>query len=301
MKIRVLLPCMTLCLILMACQPAAQQAEPEDITDAPEENVEESKRVVATTVSATELADALELDLVGIPTSYKELPGRYDGVTEIGNPMSPDMELVRSLKPDVVWSVTTLEPDLLEPFNQANVEGRFLDFQSVQAMSNEILSIGDEFNRKEQAQALVNSFDEKVEEVQSETEGEEAPSVLILMGVPGSYLVATEHSYIGDLVKLAGGVNVVQGENEAEYLASNTEYLQQANPDVILRAAHGMPDEVIDMFNEEFQTNDIWKHFNAVKQDRVYDLEELIFGTTGNIAIVEALDELQAMLYEANE
>lgn len=30
------------------------------------------------------------------------------------------------------------------------------------------------------------------------------PKVLILMGIPGSYLVATDQSYIGDLVKIAG-------------------------------------------------------------------------------------------------
>lgn len=91
-------------------------------------------------------------------------------------------------------------------------------------------------------------------------------------------------------------MNIVQGE-EVEYLASNTEYLQQANPDVILRAAHGMPEEVIEMFDQEFQTNDIWKHFNAVKNRRVYDLDELIFPTTGNLAVVEAMDELVKMLY----
>lgn len=30
------------------------------------------------------------------------------------------------------------------------------------------------------------------------------------MGVPGSYLVATDKSYIGDLVKIAGGENVIK-------------------------------------------------------------------------------------------
>ncbi|MMZ69015.1 High-affinity heme uptake system protein IsdE precursor [compost metagenome] len=80
-------------------------------------------------------------------------------------------------------------------------------------------------------------------------------------------------------------------------MASNTEYLQQANPDVILRAAHGMPDEVVKMFNQEFATNDIWKHFSAVQNGRVYDLEESLFGTTANLAADQALDELQKMLY----
>lgn len=108
--------------------------------------------------------------------------------------------------------------------------------------------------------------------------------------------MATENSYIGDLVRIAGGKNIVEGE-KMEYLESNTEYLQKANPDIILRAAHGMPDEVVKMFDQEFKTNDIWKHFNAVKQNRVYDLEESLFGTTGNLKAAEALDELTRMLY----
>lgn len=285
-------------MVLASCSPASDAPKAEEAGKSPEIQAD---RIVATTVSATELADVLNLELVGIPTSYKSLPERYEDVPEIGNPMSPDMEMVRSLQADVVWSVTSLEVDLEEPFAQANVEARFLDFQSVDAMSEEILSIGERYDRDEEAAALVARFNNRIEELKDKRQGKEAPSVLILMGVPGSYLVATEHSYIGDLVRLAGGENVVQGENEAEYLASNTEYLQQANPDIILRAAHGMPQEVVEMFDEEFQTNDIWKHFNAVKTNHVYDLEETLFGTTGNIAVIEAIDELEQMLYPEGE
>jgi iron complex transport system substrate-binding protein len=61
-----------------------------------------------------------------------------------------------------------------------------------------------------------------------------------------------------------------------------------------------MPDEVVKMFDEEFKTNDIWKHFNAVKNGHVYDLPEPLFGTTGNLAANSALDELMKMLYPSN-
>ncbi|MBC8922076.1 ABC transporter substrate-binding protein, partial [Escherichia coli] len=114
---------------------------------------------------------------------------------------------------------------------------------------------------------------------------------------PGSYLVVTEHAYIGDLVKLAGGENVIK-DQKVEYLASNTEYLQSANPDIILRAAHGMPAEVVKMFDEEFKTNDIWKHFDAVKNNRVYDLDENLFGMTASLNAPEALQEMEKMLYD---
>ncbi|MFP7331923.1 heme ABC transporter substrate-binding protein IsdE [Shouchella clausii] len=297
MKLRTTVGIAAATVMLASCQPASEGATGKKAEEGVESLDGQPARIVATTVSATELADALNLELVGIPTSYKELPERYENVTEIGNPMSPDMEQIRSLDPDVVWSVTTLEADLEEPFAQAGIDAKFLNFQSVEAMSEEILEMGETYQREEQANRLVARFNERISELQKQTKEADSPSVLILMGVPGSYLVATEHSYIGNLVRLAGGENIVQGEDEAEYLASNTEYLQQANPDVILRAAHGMPEEVVEMFDEEFKTNDIWKHFNAVKNGRVYDLEELLFGTTGNIAVVEALDELEAMLY----
>ncbi|PFR11912.1 heme ABC transporter substrate-binding protein IsdE [Bacillus anthracis] len=257
---------------------------------------ESKERVVATTVAVTEIMDALEVDLVGVPTSAKTLPKRYKGLPEVGNPMSPDMEKVKSLKPSEVLSVTTLEYELKPVFDGVSMKAKFLDLTSLKNMQNSIRDLGKKYGREKQAEEVVTKLDKKVASIRKEVKGKKEPTVLILLGVPGSYLVATEHSYIGDLVKQLGGKNIVQGE-KVEYLASNTEYLKKADPDIILRAAHGMPDEVVKMFDKEFKTNDIWKHFAAVKNNRVYDLEERLFGTTGNLAAIEALDELKKMMY----
>ncbi|MGZ0057280.1 heme ABC transporter substrate-binding protein IsdE [Bacillus cereus] len=257
---------------------------------------ESKERVVATTVAVTEIMDALEVDLVGVPTSSKTLPKRYKGLPEVGNPMSPDMEKVKSLKPSEVLSVTTLGYELKPVFDGVGMKANFLDLTSLKNMQSSISDLGKKYGREKQAEAVVTKLDKKVASIQKEVKGKKEPTVLILLGVPGSYLVATEHSYIGDLVKQLGGKNIVQGE-QVEYLASNTEYLKKADPDIILRAAHGMPDEVVKMFDKEFKTNDIWKHFAAVKNNRVYDLEERLFGTIGNLAAIEALDELKKMMY----
>ncbi|OJD65702.1 heme ABC transporter substrate-binding protein IsdE [Bacillus sp. NH11B] len=255
------------------------------------------ERIVATTVAVTEIMDALEVELVGVPTSSKTLPKRYKGLPEVGNPMSPDMEKVKSLKPSEVLSVTTLKYELKPVFDGVGMKANFLDLTSLKNMQNSISDLGKKYGREKQAEEVVTKLDKKVASIQKEVKGKKEPTVLILLGVPGSYLVATEHSYIGDLVKQLGGKNIVKGE-QVEYLASNTEYLKKADPDIILRAAHGMPDEVVKMFDKEFKTNDIWKHFAAVKNNRVYDLEERLFGTTGNLAAIEALDELKKMMYQ---
>lgn len=299
----------SLILLLAGCgSNDAAEAEENNSNDenlTTEESVqsdEESHHIVATTIALVEIMDELELDLVGVPTSYKELPERYADVTEVGMAAEPDMEIIKSLQPTDVLSATTLDAEFdLEPiFENADVPVTFVDMESIDGMYETVAELGEKYNRREQVTQIVREFDDKIAEIEAKVAGKEAPNVLILLGVPGSYLAATENSYLGDLVARAGGVNVFPGEEGIEYTSANTEHLQQTDPDVILRAAHGMPTEVVEMFDEEFEENDIWKHFKAVQDDRVFDLEETLFGTTANLAAPEALEELVNILFKDN-
>ena len=116
------------------------------------------------------------------------------------------------------------------------------------------------------------------------------------MGLQGYYIVATEKSYVGSLVEMAGGQNVYAGTDE-EFLSANTEDIKTKEPDVILRASHAMPEQVQQMFADEFEKNDIWKHFAAVQNGRVYDLDSSLFGMSANFSYQQALEALQPMLY----
>lgn len=283
-----------LCLFIVLAGCASKQEQAAEAT-ATEEQTEH--RIVATTMSTVEIMEQLNLDVIGVPTSSEPMPERYKGITEVGSAMNPDVEIIKSLKPTDVLSVTTLEADLARGFQEMGLPSTFVNLQSISDMQAEILTLGEKYGREEEAEKLIEKYEKKVEDVKEQVKDKPSPKVLVLLGIPGSYLVATDQSYIGNLVKLAGGTNAIQGQN-VEFLASNTEYLHESNPDVILRLAHGMPKEVVEMFSEEFQTNDIWKHFNAVKNDRVYDLEEPVFGTTANLHAETALDELVKILYE---
>lgn len=260
--------------------------------------VESEHRIIAGSVVIATILDELNLDAVAVPDTAKELPARFKGLPNIGNAMNPDPEVIKSLNPTEVLSVSTLESDLKDPFEKLKIPADFIDLTSIESMQAEITALGNRYNRVEEAKALNAKLQREIDAVQALVEAHdgEKPKVLIILGVPGSYLVATEHSYAGDLVRLAGGENVMAGQ-KAEYLPSNTEYLYEAKPDIILRLAHGMPDEVIKMFDEEFKTNDVWKHFDAVKNGRVYDLEEELFGTTAALNVPEALNQLIDIFY----
>ncbi|MED4890170.1 heme ABC transporter substrate-binding protein IsdE [Lysinibacillus sp. FSL R7-0073] len=285
-----------LSLILAACSSSDQTEKKETVADKEQVTEDSEQRIIAGTVVIADILDKLELDAIAVPETEKQLAKRFDGLPTIGNAMEPDMEIVKSLNPTEVLSVSTLEYDLQDKFKQLNIPVDFLNFQSVDAMLKEIASLGERYDREVQADVLVKDLQKNIEAVQSVAANKEGPRVLILLGIPGSYLVATENSYAGDLVKRAGGINVMEGQ-DAEYLSSNTEYLHNSNPDIILRLSHGMPDEVVKMFDEEFKTNDIWKHFDAVKNDKVYDLEEELFGTTSSLQVPQALGQLMEIFY----
>lgn len=289
---RLLSLCLAGVLALTAFTGCVNQ-HPEDTASADAQTV----RLVATSPAVAEICDRLELDLVGVCETSSSLPQRYADVTTVGMAMNPDLEIIRSLNPDYVLSPSTLQNDLQPKYASIGVNSLFLNLKSVEGMYASIEDLGEKFGRQEQAQTLVEEYNAFMEEYRNQNQGKESPTVLVLMGLPGSYIVATESSYVGSLVKLAGGVNVYGDGDGEEFLFANTEDMQLKNPDIILRAAHGLPDEVLEMFADEFSTNDIWQHFTAVQQGRVYDLDSSLFNMSANFNYDQALEQLQPMLY----
>ena len=52
--------------------------------------------VVATSVAVTEILDKLGVKVSGVPTTSYELPESVKNATEVGSPMNPDMEIIKS-------------------------------------------------------------------------------------------------------------------------------------------------------------------------------------------------------------
>ncbi len=270
----------------------AVEAAKEKVAALPDE-----PRIVATSPAVAQICDRLDLDLVGVcSTTVSTIPERYEGLTEVGTAMAPDMEVMASLAPDWILSPSSLQSDLQPKYEAINTDWAFLNLKSVFGMYQSIEELGEIFDRQEEAEEMVTEFEDFYAEYQGKNEGKESPDVLVLMGLPGSYIIATENSYVGSLVEMAGGNNVYAGSDE-EFLTVNTEDMKTKEPDVILCAAHAMPEQVTEMFREDFATNDIWKHFKAVQEGKVYNLSYEYFGMSATFDYPEALEELQGYLY----
>lgn len=255
-------------------------------------------RIAATSPAVADICDKLDIDLVGVCSStVSTIPDRYKDAIQLGTAMNPDTEILASLDLDWILSPSSLESDLQPKYAAIKTKSAFLNLKSVEGMYESIEELGEMFDRQEQAQKLVDEYTSFMDEYKNKNKGKESPKVLVLMGLPGSYIVATDNSYVGSLVKLAGGTNVYGDGGGQEFLNANTEDMETKDPDVIVRCAHALPDEVVEMFNEEFSTNDIWKHFRAVQEGKVHDLSYEYFGMSAGFDYPQALDELQPILY----
>lgn len=259
--------------------------------------VNKEVRLVATSPAVAQICSRLNLDLVGVCNTSGTLPEKYNKVKKVGMAMNPDLETIKSLNPDYVLSPSSLESDLQPKYASIGVKSLFLNLKSVDGMYASIEGLGEKFDRKDEADEMLNEFKTFMDKYKDKNKDKKSPKVLVLMGLPGSYIVATDNSYVGSLVKLADGTNVYGDGGGEEFLTANTEDMQTKDPDIILRAAHALPDEVKEMFAEEFETNDVWKHFRAVQEGKVYDLDSSLFNMSANFSYSDALEALQPLLY----
>lgn len=276
----------------------SEQVEAAEQTGTKEET-KEAGNVVASSVAIVEILDAMNIPMVGVPTSSYILPESVADATEIGNPMSPDMEVITSLEPDYIISVNSLEADLGDQFKATGATTYFADFSSYDGLKTTITDLGALFGTEDAASAVIAGLEEKEANVEAEVEGKEAPTVLIIFGAGDSFMAASDSTYVGDLVRLAGGVNVVT-DAPSGFSPIDMEYLAEQNPDYILLMAHANPEESLKALQNEFDTNEAWQNFDAVTNDRVYALETGYFGMSANLQAGDALEKLVEILYQEN-
>ncbi len=254
-------------------------------------------RLIATSPAVADMCNVLNLDLVGVCDTTSSIPDRYADLPKVGMAMSPDLEKIVPLHADYVIAPSTLREDQQPKFAQAGVKSIFVDMSSVDGLYASSDYLGTKFGKEQEAAAARSGFQGTVQTFQASYANRTKPSVLVLMGVPGgTYIVATPKSYVGNLVALAGGQNIYADATD-QFVNANTEDMLARDPDIILRTSHALQDEVRQMFADEFATNDTWKHFRAVQERRVYDLEYSLFGMSARFNWPDALTTLGPMLY----
>ena len=288
-KILCLISILMVTFSVIGCSSSEVDSSKEQVTSKDEKQV-----VVATSVAITEILDRLGVEVSGVPQTSYELPESTKGATEVGSPMNPDMEIIKSLNPTDVICVDTLGSDFEKQFEENNINADFYNLSNVDGLKETIAALGEKFNKQDKANEILDEIKEVEDKVNSNKKSDD--KILVLFGAPGSVMVATDKSYIGNLVELAGGNNIFSNATSS-FTQINLEEIIKLNPDKILVMTHAVPEAAKKSVEEEL-SKDLWKNVNAVKNNDITYLENGYFGMSANLQIVEAVVKLGDILYE---
>ena len=291
-------------MMLVGCQNDGQDVDqstenPQPDQAVQEETLAEAIKVVSATVSATNVLAKLDAEVVGVPTTTQTLPAQYADLPEVGQAMSPDLEIVASLEPDLFIMDSNFQASVEESLSQYGLNTFFFETGSYSDFVNSIKQLGVEINREDEAKKLVNEIEASVTKA-LEKKGDQSPTVAVIFGAGENFMLATDTSYLGDLVKTLGATNItskLDGDMSSGYVQFSLEQILAQNPDYVLRFAHGNIEQTKKMFDEAFDANDAYQELDAVKSGKVYDLDPTIFNVSANLEITTAIETLGEIFY----
>lgn len=280
-------------LFLTGCQASSTGQDKESSKD------NKKVSVVSATVSGAQVLDRLDANVLGVPTTKMDLPEKYKDLPKVGQAMSPDLEIVASLEPDVFVMDNMFKEKVEESMKKYDLNTFFFDTSTYTNFVNSIKKLGTEINQTEEATKLINELKDVEKEAVKNKKGE-APTVAIIFGGGENFMLATETSYLGDLAKTVGAKNITSNLDtnvKSPYIQFSLEQILEQNPDYILRFAHGEIEQTKKAFDSAFDKNPAYKELDAVKNNKVIDLDPSIFNVSANLQVKEAIKTLGETFY----
>jgi len=261
------------------------------------------ERILSLAPSCTEILFALGLGdkVVGVDeySDYPlEVPDRVEAgtLTTVGSFAEINLELVVSLEPDLILAtggVQKVVVESLEGLDQPVVVlypyGKGFD-----GILTDISLVGKATGQIDEAEALVADMQKRAQEIVDKTQDAPRPRVYIEYFFNGGYWSYGEVSYVNDLISIAGGTNVFTG-SELAYLATSTEEVLMANPEIIIISKGDMA-IACGLTPEAIKERPGWSEIYAVQNDRIYEIGEDILTRPGP-RMVNALETLANLLH----
>ncbi|OMD84331.1 hypothetical protein BSK67_29860 [Paenibacillus odorifer] len=256
--------------------------------------------IVTTSVPLTEMLYLLGITPVGVPTSTNPIPADFETIDRIGSPMAPDLEVVTKLEPDLLLGAESLRSTLDKSLEGIDLQKAYLRTESFEDLKLSLKVLGTYFNKKDEMNTALTKILNKENELSQLAEGKELPSVLLVIGTADSFMVMSEKSYLGSLVKKLGADNIATSVLQVTdtYSPINMENIVAADPDIILVLASGDHGATEDKFKKEIEKNETWTKLSAYANNKINILDYSVFGVTSIINAETALTEIAKYFYE---
>lgn len=203
-------------------------------------------RIISLAPSITETLFALQLaeQVVGV-TSYCDYPAEAQTRERIGDTLTPNLEKIIALKPDLVIVTTASQLEALtRQLESLSIPVYVTNPRTVRGIIDAIRRLGEVTGRVERATELAGEMEERITRIESRVGRLPRVSVLYMLQLD-PLITAGKETFLNDLLSLAGGQSI-SGEEKADYPQFSRETVLARSPEVMLlpsRHGEGMIDQ----------------------------------------------------------
>ncbi len=248
--------------------------------------------IISLAPSFTEIVYALgaEEKLVGV-TTYCDYPQEAALKQKVGDFLNPSIERIIAMKPDCVLATAPSQARTIDRLEKLGLNVVQLNPESILGVERCIVQIGEILDRKDAADSLVDQFRGSIRRLRHLTSLIENKKRVFLEMDTNPLVSPGPASFVGELLTLAGGENVVQ--SNSRYPVVNPEFVIKEDPEVIIIANPAVsPEEVKSRLG--------WGTISAIRWGRVYSIEAGKISRPGPRA-VKGAEELFRLIYQTSE
>lgn len=207
-------------------------------------------------------------DIIAV-SDFTKYPAEAASKPSVGLPLSPSMEKIISLHPDLILAMGELNQiEHLRPIENQGIPIFMVDPRGLKGVYSSIESLGRALNREPAAQQLIGRLHGREQAVRLRAQGK--PQVRIFMPVWHDPVITIgRNDYITELIEIAGGKSVTDDIAQA-WPHVSLEAVIARNPDALLLVRNGK----ISLQNLAGRPG--WNSLRAVQAGRVYYVDDRI-------------------------
>lgn len=252
-------------------------------------------KIVSLAPSITEVLVELGFGdkIVLVDSNSKDLNGLSKDIESV-DMMTPDVEKIIALQPDIVLASTMTATGGTDPAEQLKSAGIILGYiptsNSIEGIYSDIMFIAQVLKEKDKGQQLVDSTKEKIAKIAEigKTIENKKTVYFEIAAAPDIYSFG-QGVFLNEMLEIIGAKNILA--KEEGWISVSEESVVDADPDVILTNVNYIPDAV-----NEIKSREGWKNMKAVKNNNVYYIDNMS-SSLPNHNIVKALEEMAKAIY----
>ncbi len=222
--------------------------------------------------------------LVGV-TTFCNYPEEAKAIAKVGDTMSPNMETIIGLRPDIVFVSTASQ---IETFTRTLADNGIAVFvtnpDSLDSVIRNLKQLGEIFETSDTADKLASDLQKRIETAAAGNRGQTPVRVFVQISREPLFTIGKQ-SFVTAIVEKAGGVSVTANV-ETAYPKLSKETASALGPDVI----------ILSDSEDNREPNEVFKNSPAVKNGRVFKINADLLSRPGP-RLIDALEQIARDLH----